>query len=185
MRSLTGICCIALAFALSNATTLARAQEPGAGDDGAADPLVGFEVEDGRPGWDGVRLGMSLVQAERRLGATLALASRGTRPVCSSFAAEAEHHGMRLTLGFPSARPGAKIESLWVRFEGQQVAASAAELVVALRRHVPSASYRARPGLAEADDPTPTYLLTADGRGPAVRFVPREGMLVAAAPCIA
>ena len=177
MRTFTGICCGALVATLLAPATAAQRE----------DPIPLFEIEDGQPGWDGIRLGLSLVQAERRLGATLALAPRGARPVCSSFAAEAEHHGIRLTLGFRSARPGAKIESLWVRFEGQQVAASASDLVAALRRHAPAATYRAdreRPALAEANDPTPTYLLSEDGLGAAVRLVPREGMLLAEPGCL-
>jgi hypothetical protein len=187
MRTLTGIGCVALALSLTPAAPPVRAQEPG-----GADPLAGLEIEDGRPGWDGIRLGMSLVQAERRLGTTLAVAARSSQdaagaPVCSAFAAEAERDGLRLVLGFPTARPGAKLESLWVRFEGEQVRASAEQLAAALRRRSPQAAYRGPAGGAEADDPRPTYLLplapetkTAD----AVRFVPREGMLLAVADCL-
>ena len=176
MRTFTGIRICALVAALA-APGLSAAAE-------GADPIPLFEVEDGQPGWDGVRLGLSLVQAERRLGTTLALAPRGSRPVCSAYAAETERNGIRLVLGFASARPGARIESLWVRFEGEQVAANGADLVAALRRHAPTATYRARSDVAEADDPEPTFLLGGEGRGAAVRLVPREGMLLAGTACL-
>lgn len=157
--------------------SLASAQAP--------DPLAELELEDGKLGWDGVRLGMSLLQVERRVGVTLGLSDRGARPGCSEFATEAERSGLWLVLGFPAAKPGAKLEAIWVRFEGHQVAATAAELSAALRARIPQAVWRADPAhpeVTEADDPTPTYLVPAEA--PAlVRFTPREGMLIARRDC--
>ncbi len=155
----------------------------------AEEPLARLEAKPA-PGWDGVRLGMSLVALERRVGRTLAVDRAEGQPVCSSFAAEADYHGYRLVLGFPAAKPGAKLESLWVRFAGPEASLSPGELAATVKRRLPEARYL---GAAESerDDPLPVYELPAKDAGPntaggtaALRLSARDGLLLALRPCL-
>ena len=163
--------------AASVAATLALAQ--------ATDPIAPLEVVKGRLGWGGLDLGMSLVQLERKVGGTLAIDARRDQPVCSAYASGAELGGLNVVLGFPSARPGARLESMWIQFEGYQVAASAADLTAALREHVPGATYvPSAAGVDEADDPRPTYAVPAASPPTVIRFAPRDGVLLARRTCL-
>ena len=167
---------VALAAVLSATVAVAQAE----------DPLDRFEVGKTGPGWDGIELGMSLVKAERLLGATLAISSGERRPVCSEYAAEVDFNGQRLVLGFPSARPGAKIDSIWVRFEGEQIAASRGRLVEALRSRAPGMVWIPDPEHPEAieqDDPTPVYQLVGSPAS-VVKLTPREGIQIARRECL-
>ncbi len=149
-----------------------------------ADLLARLDTEP--PGWDGIRIGMSLVQIERRLGVTVALSPASGQPVCSRFATQGDYQGYRLVFGFAAAKPGAKLESLWVQFDGAETGASAAELVAALRARVPKAAYLpdpARPAASEADDSRPTYLLPGEP-AVALRFAPRNGVLIGLRSCL-
>ena len=159
----------------------------GAAQPRAEDPVAELDLDRGAPGWQGLRLGLSAVQVERRVGATLALRARRSGEeveVCAPVVAEAEFGGARLVLGFPNARPGAKLESLWVRFRGVQ--ANAAELARALRARAPSTVYLPAPGgdtAVESADPMPTYSLPGEPPA-AIRFVPESGMLLARRDCL-
>jgi hypothetical protein len=147
------------------------------------DPLFGLGLADGRLEWDGIRLGMSLVAAERRMGATLAL-DRNAEGNCPAFLATADRNGITLTLGFPAAKPSAKVEWIRVRFRGSQLMFSGPELADALRRKFPGARWVERvAGLAEEDDLMPTYAI--DGKEPqAVRLAPRDWMVLTRASCL-
>ncbi|MCB1009341.1 MAG: hypothetical protein KDB94_10650 [Acidobacteria bacterium] len=157
-----------------------------AGAGAVEDPLAGLEISGKGLGWGGLRLGMSFVQAERRAGSTLPLTERaGAR--CGSFAAGAEIDGLSLTLGFSGSRPGDKIETIFVRFEGYQVAASAADLVASLRSLAPNAVYRPDPTgtwSTEAEDPAPVYFVDAGKASYAVQLRPRDGILLARRDCV-
>jgi hypothetical protein len=170
----------AAALTLAAVTAAAREKAPD-------DPLAGLQVRDGRPGWDGIEVGMSFVQAERRFGTTLPLTERpGAR--CGRFVSASERAGLTLQVGFPSPKPGAKVETLFVRFEGHQIAASTADLVAALKRKAPAAKYLPDPAQgpsSETEDPAPVYGLADDGEGWAVQLRPRDGMLLARRACLA
>ena len=173
-----GAAAIAAVLAVAFAAGLVRAQQP------AADLLDRLEISDGKLGWDGVLLGMSLVQAERKLGVTLGL-DKGVSG-CPAFVTSAGRNGVTLTLGFPSPKPGAKVEWLRVRFSGEAlVVASAADLAAALRAKYPAAEWippADQPGATEAEDYTPAYAI--GGKEPlAVEFVPRESMTLALRRC--
>ncbi|HSM12878.1 MAG TPA: hypothetical protein VLA66_02340 [Thermoanaerobaculia bacterium] len=150
------------------------------------DPLDRLSTGKSGPGWDGVELGISLVKAERLVGTTLAISPGSRLPVCSEFAASADHNGLRLVFGFPSARPGAKVESLWVQFGGEQIAASRDELVVSLLRRFPEARWipdPEHPQENEQSDPTPVFDL--GGSPPSVaKITPREGIQIARRDCL-
>lgn len=153
-------------------------------------PLERLETGDGKAGWDGVRLGMSSVQVERRVGVTLAmqLAEKGAAAAstCKAVTVTVERGTLWLTLGFPSAKPAAKLQSIYVHFEGYQVAARLEALVTELKTLVPGVSYlprRSAAGQAEGDDPTPAYLLPGDG-GYAARLVPGDGLLLTLRDCL-
>lgn len=169
-----------VAMVLAAALPAARAQDPA-----QADPLAGFEADEAGAGWGGIRLGMSLVQAERRFGGALSLRETENGR-CGHFTAGAERGGLALAVGFPSAKPGAKIETLFVRFEGYQVLASGADLVASLKAKVPAARYipdADAPERPEADDPAPVYELP--GKTPvAVQIRPRDGLLFAPISCL-
>lgn len=161
------------------APALAAQNDPG------GDPLEGLEAGAGWVGWDGIRIGMSLVQAERRFGGALSLTEvPGSR--CGRFAASAERDGLDLRVGFPVAKPGAKVESLFVRFEGYQVVATAAQLAASLKAKLPAARYLpdpSTPDRPEADDPAPVYELP----GPTplvVALRPRDGLLIGPPDCV-
>jgi hypothetical protein len=155
-----------------------------------ADPLGRLDVEP--PGWNGIRLGMSLVQLERRLGTTLPVSPGAGQPVCSRFATRGDYDGYRLVMGFSAAKPGAKLESLWVQFGGAEAGASAPGLAAALRRRVPQAAYQLDPkdpAESEAADVRPIYTLpgrTVQTGEPAavIRFFPRDGALIALRSCL-
>jgi hypothetical protein len=161
----------------------ARAQVEGAGED----PLAGFEASADGVGWQGVRIGMSLVQAERRFGVALALEGHPNAR-CGRFAAGAERGGLNLTVGFPVAKPSAKIETLFVQFEGYQVAARLSDLVASFKRKAPTARYLAdesSPERPEAEDPAPKYELPGGGGEPViVHLRPRDGLVIARAGCL-
>src|SRR5262245_13584528 len=143
-------------------------------------------LETAPAGWDGIRLGMSLVQLERRIGETLSIAPAQASPVCSRFASRATFQGYGVVLGFASAKPGAKLESLWIDFDADEVGATVRELAAALRSRVPAASHApdaSRPAASEEADPTPTYVLPGDPPV-AVRFTPRDGALIALRTCL-
>jgi hypothetical protein len=169
---------VAAALALAGALFAAQ-QEP------AGDPLAALEVGGEAVGWDGVRVGMSLVQAERRFGGALSLTEiPGSR--CGRFAASAERNGLDLRVGFPAAKPGAKIETLFVRFEGYQIAATTADLVASLKAKQPAVRYVPDPALPdrpEATDPAPVYELPT--KTPlAISLRPRDGLLIGPLACV-
>jgi hypothetical protein len=152
----------------------------------AADPLEGLEITAKRIGWDGIELGMSFVQAERRFGTTLPL-TENPNVECGRFVSASERGGLSIQVGFPSPKPGAKIETMFVRFEGQQVTADAAALVASLRARAPDAKYvpdEDLPGTAEADHPAPTFELTRGDESWVIQLRPRDGLFLARRDCL-
>lgn len=174
-RALLAATCVALA-----AATLVAAE-----DGATEDPLAGLEVSADGVGWDGIRLGMSLVQAERRFGVTLALDGR-PKARCAQFVAGAERGGLNLSVGFPSAKPGAKIDTIFVQFEGYQVAANSQALIASLKRKIPTAKYLPDPTMperTEAEDLSPKYAV--DGKVPAVIHLRvRDGVMITRPECL-
>ena len=149
-------------------------------------PLARLRVDKGKVGWDGVDLGMSVVQVERRTGTSLAL-SRSSSGRCESYKVDVDHHSARLTLGFPSAKPGAKLDSIYVRFSGYQSLAKRAELVAELKKIAPDAVYFAPPAfpdLKEEDAADPTFVLPG-GAGYGARIEPGAGLLLGRKECLA
>lgn len=147
--------------------------------------LARLEVGAKRAGWDGIELGMSLVQVERRAGQTLAVTPTG-KPGCGAAKIELDHHSLQLSLDLDGAKPGAKVRRILVRFEGYQIAAGRADLVEELRGMAPGIVYlppSGSPETIEADDPRPTYLLPG-AAGSAVRLMPRFGLLLASRDCL-
>jgi hypothetical protein len=152
----------------------------------AADPLGKLEISARRIGWDGIELGMSFVQAERRFGTTLPL-TEVPGAVCGRFVSGSERGGLSLQVGFPSSKPGAKIETLFVRFEGQQVTLDAPALVAALRAKAPDLVYvpdADLPGTTEADHPAPTFELVRGEETWAIQLRPRDGLFLARRDCV-
>lgn len=148
-------------------------------------PLARLRIEPKKVGWDSVELGMSLVQTERRVGLTLALRP-GVAGRCGAYGVDIDRGTLRLSLGFPSPKPGAKLESLYVNFEGYQVLAKRVDLVAELKRVAPQASYFPDPrfpDLREEEAADPTYELPGEG-GWAVRIEPGRGLLLTMRSCI-
>lgn len=156
-----------------------------AGSGQQQDALDKLTVEDGLLAWDGIRLGMSIPQIERRVGATIAI-ERSKEGGCPAYVARAEHHGLSLTIGFPSPKPSGKVEWLMVRFEGHQIQASGADLVASLKKKIAGVEWLppAEPaGIPESDDLEPDFAVP--GKEPqVVRFYPRESMLLAKKSCL-
>jgi hypothetical protein len=158
----------------------------------AESPLQHLEAGEGRAGWDGIALGISAVQAERRVGATLAMepAAKGTAMPCEAFTVTVERGTLRLKLGFPTAKPGAKLQSIYVHFEGYQVTARPEALVAELKARIPGATYLPEGGSSsaanptEADDPTPTFLLPG-AQEYVARIAPGDGLLLTLRSCLA
>jgi hypothetical protein len=161
---------------------------------GGASPLTAqtgqalskLAIEDGFLSWDGIRLGLSLVQSERKLGVTLALTKNPETNPCAKFVTEAERGGLTLTLGFTSPKPSAKIAWLKVRFEGEQIASSGSDLVAELRSRLPGVEWirpANQPDLAESDDLSPTFTVPGGKEPQAIRFAPREWMELATPNC--
>lgn len=170
------------AAAIAVALAAAAAGAQASADD---DPLAGLEVSKEGVGWDGIRIGMSLVQAERRLGGALPLEGH-EKARCGKFAAGAERGGLNLSVGFPAAKPSAKVETIFVQFEGYQVVAKIADLVASLHakaaeaRYLPDASDPDRP---ESEDPSPRYEIP--GKEPVVLHLrPGDGLVIARAACV-
>ncbi len=151
----------------------------------SGEALDRLTIDDGFLSWDGVRLGMTIPQIERRVGSTVAI-RRSKEPGCPVWVAEAEHHGLSLIIGFPSPKPSAKVEWLRVRFEGNLIQASGADLVAALHKKFPEATWQAPKepaGISEGDDLEPDFAIP--GKEPqAVRFYPREAMVLAKSSCL-
>ena len=151
-------------------------------------PLAKLEVAGGKAGWDGISLGMSSVQVERRTGVTLAMsesAAASSAGPCRAYMVSVERGTLRLTLGFPSSKPGAKLQSIYVHFEGYQVTAKQEALVQELKAKIPGASYLPQdltPPPAEADDPAPSYLIP--GSELAARLVPGDGLWLTLRSCL-
>jgi hypothetical protein len=168
------IALLAVAMAVGAAGVFAQATET---------PLARLVVEGKKVGWDGVELGMSVVQAERRLGTSLALTAAG-RP-CAAYVVDVERGTLRLTLGFPSQKPGAKIESIYVNFEGYQVLADRDRLVAELKKVAPAAAFlpsSREPELTEATAPNPAYSLGVPGDYVAV-VEPGAGLRLTSRAC--
>jgi hypothetical protein len=147
--------------------------------------LARLRADGKKVGWDGVELGMSVVQAERRVGVALALSATG-RDSCGTHAVDVERGTLRLTLGFPGARPGAKLETLYVHFEGYQALAKRETLVAELKRIAPGVVYvapKAFPDLTESEAADPTFALPGEG-GYGVRLDPGRGLFLAPLDCI-
>lgn len=152
----------------------------------AEDPLSALELGKSGPGWDGITLGMSLVQAERRFGTTLPL-SEQPKARCGRYASASERNGLAIQVGFPAARPGARIETMFVRFEGYQATADAPVLVAALKARIPDAVFlpdSAMSELSEADHPAPSFTVTRGDEVWVVQLRPRDGMLLARRDCV-
>jgi hypothetical protein len=165
---------LAVGAFLSATTLLAQASES---------PLARLKVDGKKIGWDGVELGMSVVQAERRIGTTLALTPTGRK--CGGFVVDVERGTLRLTLGFPGAKPGAKIDSLYVHFEGYQVLADRDALVAELKRAAPEAVYLpppAHPEIAESESPAPAYLV-GPGQDAVAVLEPGSGLRLTTRAC--
>lgn len=149
-------------------------------------PLAQLEAAGGKIGWDGITLGMSSVQVERRTGVTLAMQqSPGSVPSCRAFTVMVERDTLRLTLGFPNSRPGAKLQSIYVQFEGYQVTAKQEALVRELKEKIPGAVFQPHdmtPPPTEAADPAPTYLVA--GTETAVRLVAGDGLWITLRNCL-
>jgi hypothetical protein len=149
------------------------------------DALDKLSLDDGLLMWDGVRLGMTIPQIERRVGATIAI-QKSKEPGCPAFTAQAEHHGLSLTIGFPSPKPSGKAEWIRVRFEGHQIQSSGVDLAASLRQKVPGVEWvpPAEPaGIPESDDLEPDFAVP--GKEPqVVRFYPRESMILAKKSCL-
>ncbi len=158
---------------------------PLAAEGAASDPLSRLALEDGLLAWDGLRIGMSLVQAERKIGVTLAL-DRNRDSACPVWVANADFHGQSVTVGFPSPKPGAKIQWIRVTFRGSLVQFGAAELVSSLHGRLAGAVFvppAEHPDYKEAEDVQPDY--TVEGKQPqSVRIAPREWMILAARDCM-
>ncbi len=151
----------------------------------SGDPLAKLTVEDELLTWDGLRLGMSLVQAERRIGVTLAL-ERSKASGCPAYIVRVDHHGLALTIGFAAAKPSAKVEWFQVRFEGDLVLPSRLELAAALRQKIAGVEWLrpAQPAdIAEEEDLQPSYAIPGK-EAQVVRFAPREWMIVAKRACL-
>jgi len=176
MKTRTGL---GVAGALLAGSLLAQATET---------PLARLAVEKGKTGWDGVTLGMSSVQVKRRTGVTLAMQeNKGATAAatCRAYTVTVERGTLRLTLGFPSSKPGAKLQSLYVHFEGYQVTARQEALVRELKEKVPGATYLPpsfTPPPAEAADPAPSYLIP--GTEYAARLVPGDGLWLTLRSCL-
>ena len=150
-----------------------------------ADALDKLSLEDGLLMWDGVRLGMTIPQIERRVGATIAI-QKSKQPGCPSFTAEAEHRGLSMVIGFTSAKPSGKADWISIRFEGYQIQSSGADLVASLKQKIAGVEWLppVEPaGITEADDLEPDYAVP--GKEPqVVRFYPRERMILAKKSCL-
>lgn len=149
-------------------------------------PLARLEAKAGKVGWDGISLGMSAVQVERRSGITLAMQSNPVAAdACRAFVVTVERGTLRMTLGFPTSKPGAKLQSIFVHFEGYQLAAKREALVRELKERLPGAAYsapRVPPSPAEADDPAPAYLVP--GSDNAARLLPGDGLWITLRECL-
>ena len=142
-------------------------------------------LDDGLLSWDGVRLGMTIPQIERRVGATVAI-QKSKEAGCPVWIAEAEHHGILLTIGFPSPKPSGKVESIRVRFDSALTMASGRDLATALRAKFPDLQWlppKEPAGIKEEDDLEPDY--SVSGKEPQiVRLYPRESLVLGKASCI-
>lgn len=149
-------------------------------------PLARLEAAGGKTGWDGITLGMSSVQVERRTGITLAMQpGPSAAGSCRAYTVTVERDSLSLTLGFPSSKPGAKLQSIYVRFEGYQVTAKQEALVRELKERIPGAAYQPpkdAPPATEAEDPAPAYLVP--GTEHAARLVPGDGLWIMLRSCL-
>ncbi|MEO8196633.1 MAG: hypothetical protein ABI689_07915 [Thermoanaerobaculia bacterium] len=149
-------------------------------------PLAELEAGAGKAGWDGLALGMSSVQVERRTGITLAMQpGSSSGGGCRTYMVTVERNTLSLSLGFPSSKPGAKLLSIYVRFEGYQITAKQEALVRELKERIPGASYRPpklAPPPSEAADPAPVYLIPDSDY--AARLVPGDGLWITLRSCL-
>jgi len=171
---------LGIAGALIAGSLLAQATET---------PLARLETAGGKVGWDDITLGMSSVQVERRTGVTLAMQESPASTAgktCRAYTVTVERGTLRLTLGFPTSKPGAKLQSIFVHFEGYQVTAKQEALVAELKVRLPGVSYLPPSGGApstEAADPAPAYLIPGAG-GYAARLVPGGGLWLTLRDCL-
>ncbi len=148
-------------------------------------PLARLEIGAKRVGWDGIELGMSLIQVERRSGQAIAIEPTG-KPGCQAATVNLDRNTLQLTLDLNGVKPGAKVERIFVHFEGYQLAAKREDLVAELRRLAPAAVYLPPaddPGMTEADDPRPAYAVPG-AADPVVRLLPRFGLVLASRGCL-
>ena len=102
---------------------------------------------------------------------------------CRAYLVGVERGTLRLTLGFPSAKPGAKLQSIYVHFEGYQVTAKSEALVAELKSRVPGATYMRRPVRRRTPSPKIRPRSTnLPGGTYAARLVPGDGLWLDASP---
>jgi hypothetical protein len=154
-------------------------------NDPGGQALERLTLDDGLITWDGIRLGMTIPQIERRVGATVAM-QKSKEPGCPTWIAEAQHRGLSLVFGFSTPKPSGKAEWIHVRFEGDLVMASGAELVAALKQKFPGAQWlppKEPAGIAESEDLEPDFSIP--GKEPqVVRLYPREALVLAKSACL-
>lgn len=136
---LAALCCVAMA-----------------GDSPSAEALVGgIACEEGSAAWYGLRVGMTLDEAEELLSVRLSSA----RDEFSGWVATTDLRGVGVRLALADGGRDARVSSITLTIpEPLDVRAMARTLM----RHHPTGEYRASrhaPELKELDNPTPGYLL--------------------------
>jgi hypothetical protein len=144
-----------------------------------------IKVEEGRPSWGGLVIGMAREDLEAVIGKELSLRLYPS-PACGGYFADIGFRGASLSLQFSGNDPGAVLQSIIIRFPESGSEMAKGERIAALKERVPGLIYlpsKRRPGLSESENPTPLYLLPTNKKM-AVLVNPETGLFLSRLECL-
>jgi len=143
-------------------------------------------TSDGRNlAWGGIRIGMSLHEAETVLHSKLNAAYENETG-CGGIVAETKLHGTRVTLDISGLDPGSVVQGIQVPLSGSAKPEAIRSLVASLKKRVPSLVYqpsRHAPEMTEKENPNPVYVLKTNPQM-AILVKPEIGLILSREDCL-
>ncbi len=141
------------------------------------DALTNITTGEQELGWAGIVIGTTRKAVEKTIRRPLTLKHEPS-PSGGEYFAELFWYGRQVLLQLEGEQPGAKVQTVFVRFSEYENGFARAELVALLKEHIAGLRYRPgryTPGVTETTDPAPVYTLDHLA-GYALLLKPGEGL---------